>query len=267
MDYSPPGSSICEIILEWAAISSSRGILLTQRSNLRLLQWQADSLPLCLGSPGRNRYRCRAQPGPHRRRNTSQEPGSPNQRLSFCHLNNLAEKARAKQRLCRMYSQRNKNKKEKQSIWKEGWRGEQSISSGSTEDRHREAEQGGGRGPRRWAVSAEGQRIALGSWEHRGGVCEGNNGTSADSGQRDNENGLSEKSRLSLCRSREERPKVGSQEATEGLYSQAGKKANTGRRMAVKAKVEGREVIRGLRHKSEGEWQPQKLGRICLKRE
>lgn len=33
-----------------------------------------------------------------------------------------------------MYSQRNKNKKEKQSVWKEGWREEQSISSGSTED-------------------------------------------------------------------------------------------------------------------------------------
>lgn len=81
--------------------------------------------------------------------------------------------------------------------------------------------------------------MGVGSWEHWGGVCEGNNGTSADSGQRDNENGLSEKSRLSLCGSREERPKVGSQEAIEGLHSRAGRKANTGRRMGCKGKGGG----------------------------
>ena len=43
-------------ILQWVAISSSRGIFLTQGSNQSLLslrQWQADSLPLShLGSPG-----------------------------------------------------------------------------------------------------------------------------------------------------------------------------------------------------------------------
>ena len=57
-DCSPPGSSVHGIlqarILEWVAISSSRGIFPTQGSNpclLRLLHWQADSLPLCpLGS-------------------------------------------------------------------------------------------------------------------------------------------------------------------------------------------------------------------------
>ena len=50
---SPPGSSVCGIfparILEWAAISSSRGSSLTQRLNLHLLyllSWQVDSLPL-----------------------------------------------------------------------------------------------------------------------------------------------------------------------------------------------------------------------------
>ena len=53
MDCSPPGSSVHGIsqarILEWAAISSSRGISLTQGLNRRLLHplhWQADSLPL-----------------------------------------------------------------------------------------------------------------------------------------------------------------------------------------------------------------------------
>ena len=56
-DCSPPGSSVHgnfqARILEWAAISSSRGS--SQGSNLRLqclLHWQVDSLPLShLGSP------------------------------------------------------------------------------------------------------------------------------------------------------------------------------------------------------------------------
>ena len=55
---SPPGSSVLGIfwarILEWVAISSSRGIFLTQGSNphlLHLLHWQVDSLLLShLGS-------------------------------------------------------------------------------------------------------------------------------------------------------------------------------------------------------------------------
>ena len=39
-------------ILEWVTISSSRGIIPTRGSNLCLLHWQVDSLPLChLGSP------------------------------------------------------------------------------------------------------------------------------------------------------------------------------------------------------------------------
>ena len=53
VDGSPPGSSVCGIlqarILEWVAISFSRGIFLTQGMNpclLHLLQWQAGSLPL-----------------------------------------------------------------------------------------------------------------------------------------------------------------------------------------------------------------------------
>ena len=41
IDYSPSGSSVHEIfqvrILEWVAISSSRGVVLTQGSNLSLL--------------------------------------------------------------------------------------------------------------------------------------------------------------------------------------------------------------------------------------
>ena len=49
MDCSPPGSSVHVIfqarILEWVAISSSRGS--SQPSLLHLLHWQADSLPLC----------------------------------------------------------------------------------------------------------------------------------------------------------------------------------------------------------------------------
>ena len=52
MDHSPPGASVHGIlqarILEWVAISSSRGIFLTQGLNQRLLcllHWQVDSLP------------------------------------------------------------------------------------------------------------------------------------------------------------------------------------------------------------------------------
>ena len=49
-DCSPPGSSVLGIfqarILEWVAISSSRGIFPTQGSNSRVLHWQLDSLPL-----------------------------------------------------------------------------------------------------------------------------------------------------------------------------------------------------------------------------
>ena len=54
MDCSPPDSSVHGIlqarILEWVAISSSRGIFLTQASNLYLLgllHWQVDSLQPC----------------------------------------------------------------------------------------------------------------------------------------------------------------------------------------------------------------------------
>ena len=50
MDCSPPGSSVHGIsqvrILEWVAISFSRGSSLTQGSNPSLLHWQADSLLL-----------------------------------------------------------------------------------------------------------------------------------------------------------------------------------------------------------------------------
>ena len=50
MDCSPPGSSIHGIfqarVLEWVAISYSRGLFPTHGSNLHLLHWQADSLPL-----------------------------------------------------------------------------------------------------------------------------------------------------------------------------------------------------------------------------
>ena len=56
MECSPPGSSVHGIsqarILEWVAISFSRGIFPTQGSNTHLLQWWADSLPLShQGSP------------------------------------------------------------------------------------------------------------------------------------------------------------------------------------------------------------------------
>ena len=59
MDCSPPGSSVYGIpqarILEWVAISSSKGIFPTQGSNpglLGLLHWQVDSLLLShLGNP------------------------------------------------------------------------------------------------------------------------------------------------------------------------------------------------------------------------
>ena len=51
VDYSPPGSSVHGIfearIMEWIAISFSRGLFSTQGSNLHLLHWQADSLPVC----------------------------------------------------------------------------------------------------------------------------------------------------------------------------------------------------------------------------
>ena len=50
MDCSPPGSTVHGIfqatILEWVAISFSRGVFPTQGSNLRLLHWQEDSLLL-----------------------------------------------------------------------------------------------------------------------------------------------------------------------------------------------------------------------------
>ena len=56
--YSPPGSSVHGIfqarILEWVAISYSRGSSQTQRTNphlWRLLHWQTGSLPL--GAPGK----------------------------------------------------------------------------------------------------------------------------------------------------------------------------------------------------------------------
>ena len=63
-ESSPPGSSGHGVsqarILEWAAISSSRGIFPTQGSNLcllYLLHWQADSLLLShLGSPSLRIY-------------------------------------------------------------------------------------------------------------------------------------------------------------------------------------------------------------------
>ena len=52
IDWSPLGSSVPEIfqarILEWGAISYSKGIFLTQGLNLRLLcflHWQVGSLP------------------------------------------------------------------------------------------------------------------------------------------------------------------------------------------------------------------------------
>ena len=50
MDCSPPGSSVHGIlqarILEWVAISFSRGSSPTQGANLHLLYWQVDSLSL-----------------------------------------------------------------------------------------------------------------------------------------------------------------------------------------------------------------------------
>ena len=68
MDCSPPSSFAHGIlqarVLERVAISSSRGIFLTQGSNTRLLHWQADSLqlrhlgrpPLCLPLPHSSNY-------------------------------------------------------------------------------------------------------------------------------------------------------------------------------------------------------------------
>ena len=50
IDCNPPDSSVCGVsqarILKWVAISFSRGIFPTQVSNLHLLHWQVDSLPL-----------------------------------------------------------------------------------------------------------------------------------------------------------------------------------------------------------------------------
>ena len=47
MDCSPPGSSVQAGILEWVAISFSRGSSQPKESRkLHLLHWQADSLPL-----------------------------------------------------------------------------------------------------------------------------------------------------------------------------------------------------------------------------
>ena len=50
MDCSLPSSFVHGIswatILEWVAISSSRGIFLIERSNPHLLHWQVGSLPL-----------------------------------------------------------------------------------------------------------------------------------------------------------------------------------------------------------------------------
>ena len=56
MDCCPPGFSVHGIpqarILEWVAMSSSRGVILIQGSNPCLLHWQAGSLPLAaLGKP------------------------------------------------------------------------------------------------------------------------------------------------------------------------------------------------------------------------
>ena len=49
-DGSPPGSSahgtLQARLLDWVAISFSRGSSLTQGSNLHFLRWQADSLPV-----------------------------------------------------------------------------------------------------------------------------------------------------------------------------------------------------------------------------
>ena len=56
VDRHPPGSSVHGSfqarILEWVAISSSKVIFRTKELNLKLLHWQADSLPLShLGNP------------------------------------------------------------------------------------------------------------------------------------------------------------------------------------------------------------------------
>ena len=57
MDCSPPGSSgiFQARILEWVDIPFPRGVFPPQESNLSLLHWQADSLPLShQGSPERD---------------------------------------------------------------------------------------------------------------------------------------------------------------------------------------------------------------------
>ena len=56
MDYSPPGSFVHGVlqgrILEWVVVPFCKGLFLDQKSNLCLLHWQADSLPLShQGSP------------------------------------------------------------------------------------------------------------------------------------------------------------------------------------------------------------------------
>ena len=62
VDHSPLGSSVHGLlqarILEWAAISFSRGIFLTQGSNLHFLYWQTDSLLLShQGSPRHGEFK------------------------------------------------------------------------------------------------------------------------------------------------------------------------------------------------------------------
>ena len=62
LDCSLQGSSVHGIfqarLLEWLAIILLQGIFLTQGSNLHLLHWQADSLPLShLGSPSYHVYK------------------------------------------------------------------------------------------------------------------------------------------------------------------------------------------------------------------
>ena len=60
MDCSLPGASVHGIsqtvILEWVAVSYSRGSSRTQGSNPHLLHWQADSFPIA--PPGKPRTRC-----------------------------------------------------------------------------------------------------------------------------------------------------------------------------------------------------------------
>ena len=61
-DCCQPGSSVHEVsqakILGWIAMSSSRGFFATQGSNLCLLHWQADSLPLRYQESRRRKLTC-----------------------------------------------------------------------------------------------------------------------------------------------------------------------------------------------------------------